>query len=61
MDPAQRGKLRRAILEAFDANGDGRLEKRERRRAIRVLRRLEHRLAMGERPRGPARPRPGDR
>lgn len=57
---AQRAKLRRAILEAFDANGDGRLEPRERRRAVRALRRMEHRLAMGQRPRGPARRRPSD-
>lgn len=63
MDPAvrqqrqHRGKqLRRAMVEAFDANGDGRLEPRERMRAVRVLRRMEQRLAgQGRGNRGAAR------
>ncbi len=42
---AQRGQLRRALVETFDANGDGRLGPRERMRAARVLRRIERRLA----------------
>jgi hypothetical protein len=46
--PQQRGmrgkQLRRAMLEAFDVNGDGRLQPRERMRAIKVLRRIEMRL-----------------
>ena len=42
----QRGKqLRRALVETFDANGDGRLGPRERMRAVRTLRRIERRLA----------------
>ncbi|HEU4728709.1 MAG TPA: hypothetical protein VFT22_12485 [Kofleriaceae bacterium] len=43
------GELRRLLLERFDRNHDGRLEPRERRRAIRALRRLAHRLALQER------------
>ena len=42
---AQAQKLRRALLEQFDVNGDGRLGPRERMRAIRVLRKIERRLA----------------
>jgi hypothetical protein len=38
-------KLRRALLEQFDVNGDGRLGPRERMRAVRVLRKIERRLA----------------
>jgi hypothetical protein len=42
---AQRGRqLRRALVETFDVNGDGRLGPRERMRAARVLRRIERRL-----------------
>jgi len=37
--------LRQMLLDRFDRNGDGRLEPRERRRAIRALRRLERKLA----------------
>jgi len=40
-------KLRRALVETFDVNGDGRLGPRERMRAVRVLRRIERRLASG--------------
>src|SRR5262245_1639231 len=36
---------RRALVETFDANGDGQLGPRERMRAVRVLRRIERRLA----------------
>jgi Ca2+-binding EF-hand superfamily protein len=39
------GELRHMLLERFDANGDGRLEPRERRHAVRALRRLERKLA----------------
>ena len=41
----QAQKLRRALMEQFDVNGDGRLGPRERMRAIRVLRKIERRLA----------------
>jgi len=45
---AQRARqLRRALVETFDANGDGRLGPRERMRAVRVLRRIERRMAAG--------------
>ena len=37
--------LKQALMEQFDRNGDGRLEPRERMRAIRVLNRIERRLA----------------
>ena len=51
---AQRGReLRRALVETFDVNGDGRLGPRERMRAVRVLRRIERRLAADD-PRGRA-------
>lgn len=43
-------KLRRALVETFDANGDGRLGPRERMRAVRALRRVERRLATGDSP-----------
>jgi hypothetical protein len=46
-------QLRRALLETFDVNGDGRLGPRERMRAARVLRRIERRLAADD-PRGRA-------
>ena len=49
-DRPQRGqrmqKLRRALVEQFDRDGDGRLDQRERRQAARALRRLSKR--MGE-------------
>ena len=41
----QAQKLRRALMEQFDVNGDGRLGPRERMRAVRVLRKIERRLA----------------
>ncbi|HWU86483.1 MAG TPA: hypothetical protein VN253_04385 [Kofleriaceae bacterium] len=41
----QRQQLRRALVETFDVNGDGRLGPRERIRAVRALRRIERRLA----------------
>jgi hypothetical protein len=44
-----RGQLHQLLLERFDRNQDGRLEPRERRRAIRALRRLARRLAIQER------------
>ena len=46
-DPQQmvkRQRLRQALLEQFDANGDGKLGPRERLRAARMLRRIEQRL-----------------
>lgn len=42
---AKRQRLRRALIEQFDVNGDGRLGPRERMRAARVLRRIEQRMA----------------
>lgn len=41
---AKRQRLRRALVEQFDVNGDGRLGPRERMRAARTLRRIEERL-----------------
>jgi len=44
----QRGEmpaLRQLLIARFDRNHDGRLEPRERRQAIRALRRLERKLA----------------
>ena len=50
---AGRGRLRAAMMEQFDVNGDGRLGPRERMRARRVLRGIERRLAgQGQRRRG---------
>lgn len=46
---AQHEAMRQLLLERFDRNGDGRLEPRERRQAIRALRRLARRLANQER------------
>ncbi len=46
---ARRAALGQALVQQFDANGDGRLGPRERMRAVRVLRRLEQRLAGGAR------------
>ncbi|MEO8703127.1 MAG: hypothetical protein ABI867_23985 [Kofleriaceae bacterium] len=40
-----RQRLRQALLAEFDVNGDGRLGPRERQRAVRVLRRIEGRMA----------------
>ena len=42
--PAAPGPLRQALIARFDHNGDGHLDVRERRQAIRALRRLERRL-----------------
>jgi hypothetical protein len=39
-------RLRRALIEHFDRNGDGRLGPRERMRAARVLGRIQRKLAM---------------
>ena len=46
--PRHRQQLRQLLLERFDRNGDGRLEPRERRHAIRALRKLERRLARAD-------------
>ncbi len=46
---AKRQRLRQALLDQFDANGDGKLGPRERVRAARVLRRIEQRLTTPER------------
>ena len=46
--PQQRQKnkqLKRALMDQFDANGDGRLGPQERARAIRVLARIQAKLA----------------
>jgi Ca2+-binding EF-hand superfamily protein len=43
------GPLRQALLERFDANHDGRLEPKERRHAIRALRRMQRSLAHRDR------------
>jgi hypothetical protein len=51
---AKRQRLRRALIEQFDVNGDGRLGPRERMRAARVLRRIEQRMVaprQGQAPR----------
>ena len=44
-----RGQLQELLLERFDRNHDGRLEPKERRRAIRALRKLARRMAIQER------------
>jgi hypothetical protein len=49
-EPARpRGELRQLLLERFDTNHDGRLEHKERRHAIRALRKLARRMAMQDR------------
>jgi hypothetical protein len=49
-EPARPGaKLHQVLLERFDRNHDGRLEPRERRRAVRALRKLARRMAMQDR------------
>ena len=54
-EPAHpRGQLHQLLLERFDRNHDGRLEPKERKRAIRALRKLARRMAMQEQ-RGEAR------
>jgi hypothetical protein len=47
--PPPRAALRAQLLARFDRNHDGRLEPRERRHAIRALRRLARQLARQER------------
>jgi hypothetical protein len=42
---AKNRALKAALMAQFDANGDGRLGPRERMRAVRVLRRIEMKLA----------------
>src|SRR4051812_7195718 len=45
--PQQRqAQLRQLIIERFDRDGDGRLDKRERRQAARALRRMANRLGQ---------------
>ena len=44
-----RGELRQLLLERFDKNHDGQLDPKERRHAIRALRRIAHRMAVQER------------
>lgn len=41
---ARRGRLRQALVQQFDRNGDGRLQPQERKQAARALRKLAHRL-----------------
>lgn len=50
-DAAQRAKnrqLKQALMQQFDKNGDGRLGPRERMRAVRVLARIQRKLAGRE-------------
>lgn len=56
---AKRQRLRRALIEQFDANGDGRLGPRERMRAARVLRRIEQHMVAPRQGRGGQAPRRG--
>jgi hypothetical protein len=49
---ARRQAMRAAIVRQFDVNGDGKLGPRERRRAVRILRRIEAKLAAGGDQRG---------
>jgi len=54
-------RLKRALVQQFDRNGDGRLGPRERMHAIRVLARIQRRLAgrdgqQGQPPQGQQRP-----
>jgi hypothetical protein len=49
---ARRQAMRAAIVRQFDINGDGKLGPRERRRAVRILRRMEAKLAAGGDQRG---------
>ena len=42
--PAAPGPLRQALIQRFDHNGDGHLDVRERRQAIRALRRIARQL-----------------
>ena len=47
-DPQQRQKnrqLKNALMQQFDRDGDGRLGPQERRKAVRVLQRIQRRLA----------------
>jgi hypothetical protein len=44
-----RGQFKQLLLERFDRNHDGQLDRQERRHAIRALRRLAYRMAMQER------------
>ena len=49
-DPARpRGQFRQLLLERFDRNHDGRLEPKERRHAIRALRRMARKMEIQER------------
>lgn len=43
------GEFRRALMDRFDRNHDGRLEPRERRQAARALRKLAKKLARQDR------------
>lgn len=47
--PPVRGQFRQMLLQRFDRNHDGRLEPREKRQAIRALRRIARQLAVSER------------
>lgn len=47
--PHPRGELRQLLLQRFDRDHDGMLDSRERRSAIRALRRIARRMAMQER------------
>lgn len=47
-DP-KRARLRAALMEQFDDDGDGRLDQRERQRALQALHRFEGKLAGQQR------------
>lgn len=49
MQPAPRGQFRQLLLERFDHNHDGRLEKRERKQAARALRRIAKQMMRADR------------
>jgi EF hand len=52
---AKRARLRQALVQRFDQNGDGRLQPNERKQAARALKKLAHRLQQQGRQHGPSR------
>jgi Ca2+-binding EF-hand superfamily protein len=48
-DPPPGGQFRQQLLERFDRNHDGRLEKRERKQAARALRRIAKQMMRADR------------
>jgi Ca2+-binding EF-hand superfamily protein len=49
MQPAPRAQFRQLLLERFDRNHDGRLEKRERKQAARAMRRIAKQMMRADR------------